>query len=62
MDRDKQRDEQTAFTSVGIPTGEEGVAMTDGISEVVEAIMDQIEEDATGEVDSKKIAQSGKTP
>jgi len=45
---------QTAFTSVGIPTGEAGAAPTDGLSDVVDAITDRIEKDATGEVDAER--------
>jgi hypothetical protein len=49
--------EQTAATIVGFPRGEEGVAATDGLSEVVEAITNKIEKAATGEVDSEKMKE-----
>ncbi|MDF2717138.1 MAG: hypothetical protein K0R28_4063 [Paenibacillus sp.] len=44
---DNKIEEQTAFETAGIPTppGQEHIASTDKISDVIEGIMDNIEED-----------------
>jgi hypothetical protein len=44
----------------GIPEGEKGASATDGISQVVDAITSNLEEEVTGEVDAEKAKRTSK--
>ncbi len=50
---DKQITDQTAFETAGIPTppDQENIGATDGISDAIEAIMDNIEDSFTTDED-----------
>jgi hypothetical protein len=52
---DKKITEQTAFETAGIPTpsDQENISSTDTISEVIEGIMDNIEDEIYPEPDRK---------
>lgn len=50
-----ENNERDAFSRSRIPKGEDGVAATDGLSEIVKAFTDSIEKAATSETDEESI-------
>ncbi|RCW45429.1 hypothetical protein [Paenibacillus prosopidis] len=54
MDSNDENKERDAFSESRIPKGEEGVAATDGLSEIVEAYTDRIVKSVADETDAEQ--------